>query len=234
MGKSLAIPLDLIVPSAREILQAQGIPPGKADDIKICELLDQAIALFKQNALPGGIVMPISKEDFSTVFGGEGKNADDAPLDKIYKSADSLTLFAVTLGGKISNEILALFDKQEFAVAAMLDSTASEGAEKSAAFLENTHRQFLIDAGKFRDHSTTLRFSPGYCGWDISGQKKLFEYLEPDEIGISLRESFLMIPLKSISGVIVAGKNDIFDFDDNLSFCEACQTHSCRNRRKVE
>lgn len=78
--------------------------------------------------------------------------------------------------------------------------------------------------------AATMLFSPGYCGWHVSGQKRLFESLRPDEIGIELSESFLMQPLKSVSGVIVVGPREIFDFDDAFSFCDECSTHSCRDR----
>ena len=75
-----------------------------------------------------------------------------------------------------------------------------------------------------------LRFSPGYCGWHVSGQKRLFAELKPQKIDLTLRESCLMQPLKSISGVLVAGPKIIFDIDDTYPFCAACKTHSCRDR----
>jgi hypothetical protein len=75
-----------------------------------------------------------------------------------------------------------------------------------------------------------MRFSPGYCGWHVSGQKKLFAALEPEEIGITLTPSCLMKPLKSISGVIIAGDVDIFQFEDAFAFCGECSTHVCRER----
>ncbi|MHC4266624.1 MAG: vitamin B12 dependent-methionine synthase activation domain-containing protein, partial [Planctomycetota bacterium] len=78
-----------------------------------------------------------------------------------------------------------------------------------------------------------LSYSPGYCGWDISGQKKLFEYLHPGKIGISLNNTYLMTPLKSVSGVLVAGKNEIHQFRPNYPFCKSCKTHSCLLRMKA-
>jgi hypothetical protein len=75
-----------------------------------------------------------------------------------------------------------------------------------------------------------MRFSPGYCGWDLTAQRGLFEALQPAEIGITLSESCLMRPLKSISGVFIAGEKGIFVFDDVFSFCGECATHECRDR----
>jgi hypothetical protein len=64
----------------------------------------------------------------------------------------------------------------------------------------------------------------------VSGQRALFARLGPEQIGITLRESCLMVPLKSISGVILCGPTEIHEFDDDYSFCPACKTHSCRAR----
>jgi hypothetical protein len=75
-----------------------------------------------------------------------------------------------------------------------------------------------------------LRYSPGYCGWHLSGQRALFAALQPEEIGITLRESMLMVPLKSMSGVIVAGLPAIHAFADDYPFCGECRTRGCRER----
>jgi hypothetical protein len=64
----------------------------------------------------------------------------------------------------------------------------------------------------------------------VSGQKRLFRHLAPADAGIELRESFLMEPLKSISGAIISGKKEIFRFDDSFSFCGSCAEHECRER----
>ena len=59
-----------------------------------------------------------------------------------------------------------------------------------------------------------LRYSPGYCGWHISGQRRLFAHLRPERIGITLHDSYLMEPLKSVSGVLIAGAKEIHAFAD--------------------
>jgi hypothetical protein len=78
-----------------------------------------------------------------------------------------------------------------------------------------------------------MRYSPGYCGWHISGQKMLFQFLRPEEIGISLLESFLMKPLKSVTGVLIAGKKTVHVFKPEFPFCSECKDHSCQQRIKA-
>ena len=64
-----------------------------------------------------------------------------------------------------------------------------------------------------------LRYSPGYCGWHITGQKMLHENLQSRDIGITLTEAFSMKPMKSMSGVIISFKPSIHDFNNNYPFC---------------
>ncbi len=90
----------------------------------------------------------------------------------------------------------------------------------------------LISSDKFGKNSALLRYSPGYCGWHITGQKKLFEELKPESIGITLNSSYLMQPIKSISGVMISGDKNIHFFENNFSFCADCKTISCKERMK--
>jgi hypothetical protein len=112
----------------------------------------------------------------------------------------------------------------------MLDGAASEGAELAAQVLEQEYIRYLVSGDTPIRGMSALQFSPGYCGWHISGQRKLFEFLQPAEIGLELTDSYLMRPLKSVSGVIVVGPREIFDFKDDFDFCDECDTRSCRER----
>jgi hypothetical protein len=233
MRKIFEIPISDVIPSTTAVLGVQGIPRGKPPDERTIKLAEEAVALYSRKAIPRGILLEVSKEEFSFVLKRKEKNNADTPIELIYQSADYLVLYVVTIGKEISSEILSLFTSNDFALGLMLDSAASEGAEITAQALENIYRSHLNKEGKFKSDSAILRFSPGYCGWDISAQENLFQKLQPEEIGVTLNKSCLMDPLKSISGVIIVGKKKIFEFDDNFSFCEDCATHSCRERIKT-
>lgn len=49
------------------------------------------------------------------------------------------------------------------------------------------------------------RYSPGYCEWSVAEQAYLFDLLPDNFCGISLSDSFLMDPIKSVSGIIGIG-----------------------------
>jgi hypothetical protein len=229
MSDTLIIDVRDVVPSEEDVLVLQGIPRNKKPSASAMELYQRAIQIFMGCAHPKGKTRNISRKKFLDVYKGESLNEEITPVFEIANKADSLALFAVTVGQVVHDKINELFRLKELALASMLDSVASAGAEKAADVLEVRFVNFLRSTGLEKD-TVVMRYSPGYCGWHVSGQKKLFDYLQPEEIGITLRASFMMEPLKSISGVLAAGKKEIHIIEDNYPFCSQCETHSCQER----
>lgn len=215
-----------ILPSKEDVLKFQGVK--NIDDISdiLIDNLELSLELLKDKSKPITIIEECSKSDFTDIYLGEGENAADSPLLHIIKKAEKLRLFAVTIGEDITKEINKHFDQNEFPIGSFIDSGASLTADNIVEILESRVQ------GAFPNRSSTLAYSPGYCGWHVSGQKKLFKFLKPDKIGITLNNSCLMTPLKSVSGVLVSGPSDIHIFDNNYSFCEECTTYSCKIRMK--
>ncbi|MFC1734178.1 vitamin B12 dependent-methionine synthase activation domain-containing protein, partial [candidate division KSB1 bacterium] len=122
------------------------------------------------------------------------------------------------------------FDENDFAIAAMLDSVASLAADKAVELCESYYLEYLVKNGLEHTDTSVLSYSPGYCGWHLSAQGKLFRFLRPERIGITLNDSYLMTPLKSVTGLLAAGDREIHLFECNFSFCGECKTFSCRER----
>ncbi len=220
-------------PDKDDVLEIQGIPAGKGTAENVAMLYETAMELFFECAQPVGIISNISISEFEVVYKGESLNETSTPLDGIFRKAESLALFAVTLGENVIEKIDELFKSNEFALASMLDSAASAGTEKAADITENYFLNVLFKQIDTTVSMQIVRYSPGYCGWHVSGQKKLFAFLRPEDIGITLLDSFLMKPLKSISGVLVAGEKEIHLFEDTYPFCSECKTHSCQERMRA-
>ncbi|MCX6835628.1 MAG: hypothetical protein NTW07_10950 [candidate division Zixibacteria bacterium] len=200
------------------------------NDLRARHLAEQAQAIYLRHSSPIGMIVEITRKEFHSVYTGEGSNAAGAPLDEIIPQAGALALFAVTLGEQVCDEISRLFEQNDFAGGAMLDAAASLGADLAAGEIERRCDNQWQSSHLVDDRMAVMRFSPGYCGWHVSGQKKLFARLQPERIGIRLNDSDLMQPLKSVSGVIVAAPRRVFDIDDTYLFCADCKTHSCRDR----
>jgi len=221
-----------IVPAGDIILRKQGLPPNGKSNPKVISLIEKAIDLFAELCEPIGVISDVSKAEFEAVYEGEGLNERYTPVKGIYPRADHLALFAVTVGQKVCDKISELFDSRDFALAAILDTVASEATESLGALAQQDYFDSLMESNRISVESAVLRYSPGYCGWHISGQKKLFEVLAPEEIGIELTESFLMLPLKSISGVMIAGRKEIHCIDGTYPFCDVCASKGCLERIK--
>jgi len=219
-----------LVPARDAALKNQGIPAGAAVPPGVEVLYARALGLCSEVAAPAGMLGEISKPDFAVVYQGEGRNEPKTPVGDIFDRADHLALFAVTLGQQVTREIAERFRANDFALGSMLDSVASAAADRLAELAERRFLAFLSERGKSSPALRALRYSPGYCGWHISGQRRLFEFLNPGRIGISLRASFLMEPLKSVSGVIIVGQPEIHDFQNTYPFCSRCETRGCRER----
>jgi hypothetical protein len=76
----------------------------------------------------------------------------------------------------------------------------------------------------------TNRYSPGYCGWDVSEQHKLFRLIPDNFCGIRLTESALMDPVKSNSGIIGIGES----VKMNPYTCSLCDLKECAYRKVRE
>jgi hypothetical protein len=221
----------LRVPPAREVvLGTQGIPQGHPAPKRVTDLADEAMALYESLTQPKGVVCGITPAEFREVYQGEGHNAVPAPLPEIAEKATGMALFAATLGEPVSKKINDLFRTNDSALGCMLDGIASERADTAATLLGQLFLESLLQNGKGEADTRVLPYSPGYCGWHITGQRNLFAVLDPERIGIALNDSCLMTPLKSVSGVLVAGPADIHDFENDFEFCLDCATWDCRER----
>ena len=219
-----------IIPREEEVLKHQGIPDDSEISRVIKSIMQEAYDIFTSHADPEALIAEISKEKFEIVFGGEGKNAEDAVLNEIYPRADNLALFALTMGGSVSRKIKGFFKNHDYAIASMLDSVASIAADTTSEYLERYYHNYLESKKLIKSKSVVLSYSPGYCGWDITGQKKLFKYLKPSQIGITINQSCLMTPIKSVSGVLAAGDKEIHIFPVGFSYCDHCISQNCQER----
>ena len=110
------------------------------------------------------------------------------------------------------------------------DSMGSVIAEKTADIMERW-LQIYINAKGWKH---TNRFSPGYCGWHVSQQQMLFSLLGVKEpCGVHLTDSSLMIPIKSVSGVIGLGPK-VRKLEYTCGLCDYSKCYKRRLRTKKE
>jgi len=219
-----------LMPSLRDVLAAQGVPRAAPVSTRLERLVEEALMLLSESAEPRGLFEPISAEDLAVVLDGRGANAHDAVVGWIYPRADALALFAATLGARITSEIEDLFAADRVALAVSLDAAASCMAENAGTEIAARFKRRIHETKSNGDDLHVLGYSPGYCGWHVSGQHALFAHLRPGRIGITLSDTSLMDPIKSVSGVLVAGPAALHAIEPGFSYCASCRDHTCTVR----
>jgi hypothetical protein len=140
------------------------------------------------------------------------------------KRSTSLALYVSTAGPRLehwSGELMAGGDMMRGYI---VDAIASEYVEQASAWLEKK----IAGHVQSRGWKMTNRYSPGYCDWPVSEQHKLFSLLPEKFCGITLTESALMIPIKSLSGIIGLGP----DVKRGAFQCSICDLKECFRRRE--
>jgi hypothetical protein len=223
----VVFPIGEAMPPRGDVLERMGMASPADLSARTGALVESATGEFERLAEPRAIVDAVSAEEFAVIYAGEGLNSHETPLAHVWPRADSLALFAATLGEPVSARIAELFAADDMARGFVLDAVASVSADLLTDRLAGRYRERVSGGG-----TAVLGYSPGYCGWHISAQRRLFDRLGPDEIGISLNDSYLMQPLKSVSGVLVAGAGPIHRFRPEFSFCGVCATRQCLPRMR--
>ncbi|MGA2383712.1 MAG: vitamin B12 dependent-methionine synthase activation domain-containing protein [Gemmatimonadales bacterium] len=222
-----------VAPDRDAVLERLGIPASVGLSERAEPLYAAAAEILAGSAAPAGVLADISAAEFKAVYDGEGRNAPYSPVSDVCGRAEHLALFAVTLGEQPSLELNHLFTAGDFALGYVLDAMASVAADGLAELAEQRFAALLQGRGWMPSDGAALRYSPGYCGWDVTGQRKLFAFLKPERIGITLTESCLMKPLKSVSGVIIAGPRAIHRIRPTYDFCERCEERTCTGRLRA-
>ncbi|MDY7033072.1 MAG: vitamin B12 dependent-methionine synthase activation domain-containing protein [Thermodesulfobacteriota bacterium] len=142
------------------------------------------------------------------------------------QGSEELIFFIVTIGDAIDGKIRGLMDRGKIADAYILDAIGSAAVEEAAENFQREYGAKLSSAGK----GTTLRFSPGYCDWDIKEQKKIFSILDAEQASVTLNSKYKMEPSKSVSGAFgITQKENTSNGPVNP--CKSCGLKSCMARR---
>ena len=144
-------------------------------------------------------------------------------LCKNLEGCDSAVLFGATVG-LYMDRLIAKYGRVSPAKAVMMQAV---GAERIEALCDAFNADVRAKAEE-NGHFTKPRFSPGYGDLSLETQKDIFAVLDcPRKIGLSLNDSLLMTPSKSVTAIIgLTGKKE----QDKGEKCAACQKFDCQFR----
>ena len=146
------------------------------------------------------------------------------------KGCSHLIVALTTLGSAMDEEISRAFKSQDPLMGMMLDAA---GSKMVSYYTNQVWREFTEAAAA--NVGTTHGYTPGSRDFDLSQQKVVFNILDADSIGVTLNESMLMSPAKSISVVYGTGIN-IEGNSCTSHSCKGCPRKDCmmRDDRQVE
>jgi len=204
-----------------QVSRALGYPGDAPDHIQtiIHDLWQESLT----HIMPRGVY-----EQFPVKIGQRTLTVRDTTFECGAKVANHLdgsqdiALFVATLGPDFDTWSQAWFQKDPLN-GYITNTLGSVCVESIVDLLERTITQQAAQD----DLTVSNRLSPGYCHWNVEEQRQLFSLLPDQCCGITLTDSCLMIPIKSVTGVMGVG-GDLQRLEYN---CQLCEKEDCVMRR---
>jgi len=192
-------------------------------------ILDELINTAKEIVTPECGFVILSRNTCSASHGTVLLDGAEFKTDKIVagplKKISGAAIFVGTVGPGFDKWSRKTFSEGDPLAGYMIDLLGSEIAESIADWLEKK----IVEYAAGENLKCSNRYSPGYCGWNVSEQHKLFNFFPKDFCGVTLTESSLMKPHKSVSGIVGIGPE--IKWKDYP--CEVCNVEHCyKNRDK--
>ena len=210
--------------NTKEILRYLGYGRHEAKE-QVLVLIEACVRELERAAVPKSIY----KEYPLSFYGEEGIaccafQTCSKALKKNLKDCQSVLLFGATLGTGV-DLLLHRYNRLQMSKAVVLQAAA-------AAMLEDYCDQMNEELEKkYEEKGLYLRprFSPGYGDFSLECQPALLGCLEAGKrIGITLTDSLLMAPSKSVTAVIGISR---IPGTCGMRSCQDCEKRDCAYRR---
>lgn len=204
--------------------------------LQTLDLIDQCIGEIKDKLSYKVCFRSMSMEEFLACGENENMPFGSSALCKNLDGCICVIIFAATIGigmDRLINRYSRISPVKALCFQAI-------GAERIESLCNLFNKELKEEKAK-EGLLIRPRFSPGYGDFPLSVQKEFFRLLEcPRKIGLTLNDSLLMSPSKSVTAVIGIydpadkGKNatEALCHDAQNSGCNACHNKDCEFRRK--
>ena len=148
-------------------------------------------------------------------------------LAKCLKGCDEVIIFAATIG-LAPDRYIARYQRISPLKALLMQAY---GAERIESLCDTFCEELKLQAAKL-NRTCSARFSPGYGDLPLEVQREIFALLDCNrQIGVSLNESLLMMPSKSVTAILGVGECVA---KRALHKCSACSKQNCEYRNVEE
>jgi len=175
---------------AEDVIQKMGGGNLPNLEQRVAEAVQESLMLLK----PQGIYKNFEIKSVGGIVEAQGLTINSKNVAELLKNSSQLSLFLVTIGPETEQRA----QSSDALDALIFDTIGSIGVEAAA----NSINKIITDEAKTKGFKTTTRYSIGYGDWNISQQKDILQILGGKNLGVSLTESFIMVPQKSITAIL--------------------------------
>lgn len=202
----------------REILRYAGVRDGTAE---IEALMRECISELGER-----LCFKVCYAEFEACVVGNDVDlgfchVSSSALAKNLRDCDGIVLMGATVGLEI-DRLIARYGTLSPSRALMMQAIGAERIES----LCDRFCEEIKEEKRLLGKSVRPRFSPGYGDLSIELQRDIFRALDcPRRIGLSLNDSLLMSPSKSVTAIIGVGRGACTDGND--IGCGVCEKKDC-------
>ena len=210
--------------SRKEVLRYLGYGKNNADDGTLA-MIEKCICEIRPKLSCRACYdrFPVSADKNSILNLGFTSSSSES-LAKNLKGCSEIILFTATTGFDV-DRIIQRYSVTSPAYAVTAQAVGTAAIENWCNILCDRFSKREIVNGRY----LRPRFSPGYGDFPIETQRAIINVLDCNrKIGVSLTESMLMTPSKSVSAVIGVSRSNLHC---PLYGCETCNNSECEFRR---
>ena len=198
---------------------------GQDIDNNLIEIIEECRNITKDRINPRYTFRVYSiKQKYKGIIELEGTNLilESNDLYEILKDCNECILMAATLGINIEKDIKK-YSCTELTKGIIIDSCATTAIEEVCDIVQNEIENNILKNGQY----LTFRYSPGYGDLSIEKNTEILTILNGQkEIGLTITNSGIMIPRKSVIAII--GITDKTVEQDKTS------SSTCKNKSKCK
>jgi len=223
----IVLDLELGLESWR-VLQVLGVPPEREG--KQLELVEELSPRGREVMEPVILydLFPVEEAHPGEVVLKEARLRSRG-LAKLWAPAQEVALILCTIGPALDEQVSAYFVASDPLRGLVLDAIGTAALEELA---EEACR-LIAEVAKEKGWEASAPLSPGNLDWGLKEQRIFFDLLPAKEIGLRLKESYQMTPLKSLSLAMGLGEEVLPSIGEPL--CAYCSLgRRCRYHREIE
>ena len=190
-------------PDMEEVFRYMGYALGdrKNPDEIVGAVAENVVARFRDLIFPQSVYVcyPMSVSGDEVIFGdgGSGYKLQGRGIAKFLSGCTSIFIFAATLGPLVDREIQKA-QKLEPSRAVVMQAAGAMYIEEYCDILCEKFKKMAAE----ENCVTRPRYSPGFGDIPLEYQRTVFKILDCRKIGLTLMDSLIMAPEKSVTAIV--------------------------------